>query len=160
MEFIDKAFERRRIRPGAEKLKQKAEIEGTEQRDLEIREQVDQLITTMILPLVCQAQKKLEEHGCKAEVDLEISRSIGTDASYCKGVKLQLDKGLDRSTGIPMVIGSSVYFSASPPYSTTVAIVAYGADNSAVFSDRFDMTEMTEKVVVDHIRMFVQSVIR
>jgi len=96
----------------------------------------------------------------KAEVDIETSISFDTGKSYYKGVKLQLNKGLDRKNVVPIVIGPSLYFSASPPYSTIIAIVAYGVDNNAIFSERLEITKMTEKLVIDYIKMFIAEVIK
>ena len=160
MDFIDKAIEKQRIRLDAVKAKQKAEADDAEKRDQEIREQVDYLIAQIVLPVVCQTKERFEQKGIKAEVDIEISISFDTGKSYHKGVKLQLSKGLDRRSVVPIVIGPSLYFSAAPPYSTTIAVVAYGVNNNAIFSERLDLTEMTEKLVIDYIKMFVAEVIK
>lgn len=160
MDFIDKAIEKQRIRLGEEKAKQKTESEEAEKRDQEIREQVDQFISKIVFPIVSNAKKRFEQKGFKAEVDIETAISFDTEKSYYKGIKLQLNKRLDRKTVVPIVIGPSLYFSASPPYSTTIAIVAYGVDNNAIFSERLKITEMTEKLVIDYIKMFVEAVIK
>jgi len=160
VDFIDEAIEKQRIRLGDGKTKQKISTEEAEKLDQEIREKVDQFISEIVFPVVSCAKRRFEEKGFKTEVDIEKSMSLNSEKNYYKGVKLQLDKGLDRRSGTPMVIGPTLYFSASPPYSTTVAIVAYGADNSPIFSERFEMTEMTEELVVDYIKMFVEDVVK
>ena len=99
MDFIDKAIEKQRIRLGEEKAKQKTESEEVEKRDQEIREQVDHFISKIVFPIVSNAKKRLEQKGFKAEVDIETSISFDTEKSYYKGIKLQLNKELNRRTG-------------------------------------------------------------
>jgi hypothetical protein len=160
VDFIDEAIEKKRNRRSSEIAKQNITSEEAEKLDLEIREKVDQLFSEIVFPVVNRAKIRFEEKGFKAEIDIEKSMSLNTERNYHKGVKLLLNKGLDKRSGAAIVIGPTLYFYASPPYSTTVAIVAYGADNSPIFSERFEITEMTEEVVVDHIKMFVEEVIK
>lgn len=165
MDFIDKAIERQRIRLSTGKAKQKAEKEEAEKeeaekRDQEIREQVDQCISKVVFPVVYKAKKRFEQNDFKTEADIDTSTSLDTGKSYSKGAKLQLHKGIDRRSGVPIVIGPSLSFSASPPYSTAIGIVAYGEDNKAIFSERWEITEMTEKLVEAYIQRFVEGVIK
>jgi hypothetical protein len=158
VDFIDEAIGKLRIRLGADK--QKIETEEAEKRDQEIRGQVDQFISKIVIPVVINAKRKFEKEGINAEVDIETSKYFEAEKSYYKGVKLQLKKGLDRKTVFPIVTGPSLSFSASPPYSTAMAIVAYGVHNDAIFSERFDITEMTEKLVLAYLKRFIDEVIK
>ncbi len=164
MDFIDEAIEKQRIRLSTGKAKQKAEKEEEKEeagkRDQEIREQVDQCISEIVFPVVCKAKKRFEQNDFKAEADIDTSTSLDIGKSYSKGAKLQLHKSIDRRAGVPIVIGPSLSFSASPPYSTTIAIVAYGKDNTAIFSERWEITEMTEKLVESYIKRFVEEVVK
>jgi hypothetical protein len=165
LDFIDVAIEKQRVRLSTAKPKQKperneAEKEEVEIRDKEIRELVDQCISKVITPLIIEAKKRFEQNAFKSEADLDTSNSIDMGRTYAKGIKLQLNKTIYRKTGIPIVAGPSLSFSASPPYSTTIAIVAYGENNKAIFSDRWEIEEVNEKLVVEYIKLFVEEVIR
>lgn len=159
MEFIDQALARRRARLG-EKGERASAVAAVQRREQELREQVDQLIAKIVFPLICKAKRRFEQNGCSAEVDIETAISLDTERSYYRGLKLQLGKGLEQKSQRPVVVGPTLYFAAAPPYSTTIAIVAYGEDNCAAFSERFDIEEMTETVVRDHLKMFVDAVLR
>lgn len=158
MDFIDQAIEKQKTRLGADKAAQIVGTDEAEKQDRELRRQVDLVLSKVVLPVLSEAQRKLQQGGMRAEIDLEASRALGIEKSYYKGIKLELNKLVDRKTST--VAGPSLYFSASPPYSMTMAIVAYGTDNSAIFSERFEMQEMTEDLVVTFLKRFIEEVIR
>jgi hypothetical protein len=165
VDFIDEAIEKHKTRLTAGKGKpldhqESAQKEEIEKLARENRQKVDHCIANVVFPLVVKVKKIFDHNGFKAEADLDTSASIDLAETYSKGAKLQLHKRIDRKTGVPLVTGPSLSFSASPPYSTTISIMAYGEDNKALFSERWELTEMTEALVVDCLKRFVQEIIR
>jgi hypothetical protein len=164
VEFIDAAIEKQRARISAGKIKQKSDAvdigpEEIQRVEKQIRELVDKCISTTILPALCAAKKRIEQNGQKADIDVDTSASIDLGKSYATRVKLLLKKDIVKTKSLS-VTGPSLSFSAAPPYSTTINILAYGENNEAIFSERWELGEVTEEIVIRYIKKFVEEVIR
>jgi hypothetical protein len=165
VDFIDKIIKKQKARLSAGKETPKAaapEVSPEElwKLDQDRRQQVDRCMSEIVLPIVLEAKERFEKNQLKVEVDVETAAAVGTERCYVNGIKLQLPISICRQSGAPILAGPSLSFAAAPPYSTTIAIVAYGQNNKAIFSERWELDELTEMVVSACIQQFAGEVIR